>query len=158
MAQSFNLDKSWIIFISCDCIDFISYVLNCILMLGPSTFKPILTRLNFEMSRFSLYLFWACFFWCRKYFVETRHLCYVLFWIVQCMNSYDSVECNFPWLFEQSLIGTRAVIYFFSHMFFLEKSYLTVLLSCHVRVSEWIYTLYWISRNFLLQTGTISEV
>ena len=35
-----------------------------------------------------------------------------------------------------------------------------ILLSCHVRVSEWIYTLkfVWMSRNFLLQAGAISEV
>ena len=33
-----------------------------------------------------------------------------------------------------------------------------MLLSCHVRVSDWIYKFAWISRNSLLEAGTISEV
>ena len=32
-------------------------------------------------------------------------------------------------------------------------------LSCHVRVSEWIYTIVaWMSKDSLLKTGAISEV
>ena len=43
---------------------------------------------------------------------------------------------------------------------YLYGSFNYMLLPCHIQVSEWIYTLWfaWMSRNFLLEADTISQV